>query len=111
MGSDPLIDREMPQWTKSMRRHEHFSQSIETEDLADAELDVQVDILKAMTAKTAESPLDMLLKLKLWESFVSPNGEIREDDVESQLILSVIRDLEGFLQTDGATMATYAQAS
>ncbi len=111
MGSDPLIDREMPHWTKSMRRHAHFSQSIETEDLADAELDVQVDILKAMTAKTAESPLDMLLKLKLWESFVSPNGEIGEDDVESQLILSVIRDLESFLQTDGGTMATYAQAS
>lgn len=111
MGSDPLIDREMPQWTKSMRRHAHFSQSIETEDLADAELDVQVDILKAMTAKTAESPLDMLLKLKLWENFVSPNGEIQEDDIESQLILSVIRDLESFLQTDGATMATYAQAS
>lgn len=111
MGSDPLIDREMPHWTKSMRRHAHFSQSIETEDLADAELDVQVDILKAMTAKTAESPLDMLLKLKLWESFVSPNGEIGENDVESQLILSVIRDLESFLQTDGGTMATYAQAS
>ena len=111
MGSDPLIDREMPHWTKSKRRHAHFSQSIETEDLADAELDVQVDILKAMTAKTAESPLDMLLKLKLWESFVSPNGEIGEDDVESQLILSVIRDLESFLQTDGGTMATYAQAS
>ena len=111
MGSDPLIDREMPHWAKSMRRHAHFSQSIETEDLADAELDVQVDILKAMTAKTAESPLDMLLKLKLWESFVSPNGEIGDDDVESQLILSVIRDLESFLQTDGGTMATYAQAS
>ena len=111
MGSDPLIDREMPHWTKSMRRHAHFSQSIETEDLADAELDVQVDILKAMTAKTAESPLDMLLKLKLWESFVSPNGEIGKDDVESQLILSVIRDLESFLETDGGTMATYAQAS
>ena len=111
MGSDPLIDREMPHWTKSMRRHAHFSQSIETEELADAELDVQVDILKAMAAKTAESPLDMLLKLKLWESFVSPNGEIGEDDIESQLILSVIRDLESFLETDGGTMATYAQAS
>jgi hypothetical protein len=111
MGSDPLIDREMPQWTKSMRRHAHFSQSIETEDLADAELDIQVDILKAVTAKTAESPLDMLLKLKLWASFVSPNGEIDENDIESQLVLSVIRDLESFLQTDGGTMATYAQAS
>lgn len=111
MGSDSLIDRELPQWTKSKRRHAHFSQAIETEDLADAELDVQIDILKAMTAKTSESPLDMLLKLKLWESFVSPNGEIGEDEFESQLILSVIRDLEAFLQSDGATMATYAQAS
>lgn len=111
MGSDPLIDREMPQWTKSLRRHAHFSQSIETEELADAELDIQVDILKAMTAKAAESPVDMLLKLKLWESFVSPNGEIREDDIESQLILSVIKDLEAFMQSGGGSMATYAQAS
>ncbi|MCR9080563.1 MAG: hypothetical protein NXH78_15820 [Hyphomonadaceae bacterium] len=111
MGSDPLIDREMPQWTKSLRRHAHFSQSIETEEMADAELDIQVDILKAMTAKAAESPVDMLLKLKLWESFVSPNGEIREDDIESQLILSVIKDLEAFMQSGGGSMTTYAQAS
>ena len=111
MGPDPLIDRELPQWTKSMRRHAHYAQSIETEDLADAELDIQVDILKAMTAKSAQSPADMLLKLKLWESFVSPNGEIGEDDIEAQLILSVIRDLEAFMQTGGGSMATYAQAS
>lgn len=111
MGTDRLIDREMPQWTKSMRRHAHFSQSIETEELADAELDIQVDILKAMSAKAAESPLDMLLKLKLWESFVSPNGEIDEADIESQLILSVIKDLESFIETGGESMATYAQAS
>ena len=111
MGSDPLIDRKMPQWTKSMRRHAHFSQSIETEEMADAELDIQVDILKAMTAKAAESPADMLLKLKLWESFVSPNGEIGEEEIESQLILSVIRDLEAFMNSTGGSMATYAQAS
>lgn len=111
MGPDSLIDRELPQWTKSMRRHAHYAQSIETEDLADAELDIQVDILKAMTAKSAQSPADMLLKLKLWESFVSPNGEIGEDDIEAQLILSVIRDLEAFMQTGGGSMATYAQAS
>ena len=111
MGSDPLIDREMPQWTKSMRRRAHFSQSIETEEMADAELDIQVDILKAVTAKAAESPADMLLKLKLWENFVSPNGEIGEDDIESQLVLSVIRDLEAFMNSSGGSMATYAQAS
>ncbi len=111
MGTDRLIDREMPQWTKSMRRHAHFSQSIETEELADAELDIQVDILKAMSSKAAESPLDMLLKLKLWESFVSPNGELDEADIESQLILSVIKDLESFIETGGESMATYAQAS
>ncbi len=111
MGTDRLIDREMPQWTKSLRRHAHFAQSIETEELADAELDIQVDILKAMTAKSAESPVDMLLKLKLWESFVSPNGEIDPTDIESQLILSVIKDLESFLETGGESMATYAQAS
>ena len=56
MGSDPLIDREMPQWTKSMRRRAHFSQSIETEEMADAELDIQMDILKAVTAKAPTSP-------------------------------------------------------
>ena len=111
MGTDRLIDREMPQWTKSMRRHAHFSQSIETEELADDELDIQVNILKAMTSKTAESPADMLLKLRLWESFVSPNGEIDEDNIEAQLILSVIRDLESFMNTNGGSMATYAQAS
>lgn len=111
MAPDSLIDRELPQWTKSMRRHAHYAQSIETEELADAELDIQVDILKAMTAKAAESPADMLLKLKLWESFVSPNGEIGEDEIESQLILSVIRDLEAFMQSGGSSMATYAQAS
>jgi hypothetical protein len=111
MGTNRLIDREMPDWTKSMRRRAHYSQSLETEELADAELDIQVDILKAMTAKAAESPLDMLLKLKLWENFVSPNGEIEESDIESQLILSVIKDLESFLNSDGASMATYAQAS
>ena len=111
MGTDRLIDREMPQWTKSVRRHAHFSQSIETEELADDELDIQVDILKAMSAKAAESPLDMLLKLKLWESFVSPNGEIDDTDVEGQLILSVIKDLESFIESGGESMATYAQAS
>ena len=111
MGTDRLIDQELPQWTKSMRRHAHYAQSLETEELADKELDVQIEILKSLTEKTAESPLDMLLKLKLWESFVSPNGEIDETDIESQLIRSVIKDLEGFLETSGASMATYAQAS
>ena len=111
MGTNRLIDREMPDWTKSMRRRAHYSQSLETEELADAELDIQVDILKAMTAKAAESPLDMLLKLKLWENFVSPNGEIEESDIESQRILSVSKDRESFLNSDGASMATYAQAS
>lgn len=111
MGSNSLIDREMPQWTKSMRRHAHFAQSIETEELADAELDVQVDILKALANKPAASPVDMLLKLKLWESFVSPDGEIGEDEIEAQLILSVIRDLEAFMESGGSSMATYAQAS
>jgi len=111
MRNDGLIEREMPQWTTSQRRHAQFSKSIETEELADAELDTQVDILKAMTAKAAESPLDMLLKLKLWESFVSPNGEIDASDIEGQLILSVIKDLESFLETGGGSMANYAQAS
>ena len=111
MGTDGLIEREMPQWVKSMRRHAHFAQSLETEELADAELDVQVDMIQALSAKTAESPLDMLLKLKLWESFSAPNGDTSEFSVEAQLILSVIKDLESFIESGGGSMATYAQAS
>ena len=111
MGTDGLIERELPQWVKSMRRHAHFAQSLETEELADAELDVQVDMISALSAKTAESPLDMLLKLKLWESFSAPNGNIEDLSVEAQLILSVIKDLESFIESSGGSMATYAQAS
>ena len=111
MGTEGLIERELPQWVKSMRRHAHFAQSLETEDLADAELDVQVEMIEALSAKSAESPLDMLLKLKLWESFSAPNGNTDDLGVEAQLILSVVKDLESFIESSGGSMATYAQAS
>ena len=107
MGTEKLIDRELPQWTKSMRRHAHFAQSIETEELADAELDVQLGIIDALSSKPAESPLDILLKLKLWESYVAPDGNVELPNDEAKLILSVITDLEAFLDTGGASMATY----
>lgn len=108
MGTDRLIEREMPQWIKSMHRHAHFSQSLETEEQADAELDVQVEMIAAVSAKPAQSPTDMLLKLKLWESFTAPDAE---HSIETRLILSVISDLESFVETDGSSLATYAQAS
>lgn len=107
MGTEKLIDRELPQWTKSVRRHEHFAQSIETESLADAELDVQLGIIDALSAKPAASPIDMLLKLKLWESYVAPDGNVELLNEESKLIMSVITDLESFVDTGGASMATY----
>lgn len=107
MGTEKLIERELPQWTKSVRRHIHYAQSIETEALADAELDVQLDIIEAISAKPATSPLEMLLKLKLWESYVAPDGNQSELTDEAQLILSVIGDLEAFVDTDGASLATY----
>lgn len=110
MGTDKLIDRELPQWTKSVRRHAHFSQSIETEELADAELDVQLGIIDAISAKPAASPVDMLLKLKLWENYVAPNGDHEQLSDEAKLILSVMSDLEAFVDTDGASMATYQSA-
>ena len=110
MGIDKLIERELPQWTKSVRRHVQFAQSIETEELADAELDVQLEIIEAISAKPAASPLDMLLKLKLWESYVAPDGNHSELAEETQLILSVIADLESFVDTDGASLATYQDA-
>lgn len=107
MGTDKLIERELPQWVKSMRRHAHFAQSIETEELADAELEVQLGMIEAMSAKPALSPLDMLLKLKIWESFTAPDGNTALLSDEAQLILSVIRDLESFVDSDGGSMATY----
>ena len=107
MGTDKLIERELPQWVKSMRRHAHFAQSIETEELADAELEVQLSMIEAMSAKPALSPLDMLLKLKVWESFAAPDGNTALLSDEAQLILSVIRDLEAFVDSDGGSMATY----
>ncbi|MEL7541292.1 MAG: hypothetical protein AAGJ51_10345, partial [Pseudomonadota bacterium] len=110
MGTDRLIDRELPQWTKSVRRHAHFAQSIETEELADAELEVQLNIIDALSDKGASSPLEMLLKLKLWESFVAPDGDHTQLPPETQLILSVIGDLEAFVDTDGASMASYQSA-
>ncbi|MEM9179102.1 MAG: hypothetical protein AAGA89_05295 [Pseudomonadota bacterium] len=110
MGTDRLIDRELPQWTKSVRRHAHFAQSIETEELADAELEVQLNIIDALSDKAASSPLEMLLKLKLWESFVVPDGDHTLLPPEAQLILSVIGDLEAFVDTDGASMAAYQSA-
>ncbi len=110
MGTDKLIDRELPQWTKSVRRHAHFAQSIETEELADAELDVQLSIIDALSEKAATSPLEMLLKLKLWESYVSPDGDRTNLPPETQLIFSVLSDLEAFVDTDGASMAAYQEA-
>lgn len=107
MGTDKLIDRELPQWTKSIRRHAHFAQSIETEELADAELDVQLSIIDGLSDKPATSPLEMLLKLKLWESFVTPDGDETHLPQEAQLILSVIRDLETFVDTGGVSMLSY----
>eukprot|EP00903_Cladosiphon_okamuranus_P003074 g3072.t1 len=110
MGTDKLIDQELPQWTKSVRRHAYFAQSIETEEMADAELDVQLNIIDALSRKPASSPLDMLLKLKLWESYVSPDGDLENMPPESELIRSVIGDLEAFVDTAGASMASYGAA-
>jgi len=110
MGIDKLIDQELPQWTKSVRRHAHFAQSIETEELADAELDVQLSIIDGLSDKPANSPLEMLLKLKLWEAFVVPDGDETQLPPEAQLILSVIRDLETFVESDGASMLSYGTA-
>ena len=110
MGINNLIDRELPQWTKSVRRHAHFSQSIEPEELADAELDLQLSIIDALSDKAATSPTDMLLKLKLWESYVAPNGDHTNQPTEAQLIFSVINDLEAFVDTRGASMVEFEHA-
>lgn len=110
MGTDRLIERELPQWAKSVRRHAHYAQSLETEDLADAELDVQLEIIDAMSAKPSESPLDMLLKLKVWENFVAPDGDFGDASSEARLILSVIQDLERFADSAGGSMANYGQS-
>ena len=107
MGTEKLIEQEMPQWIKSLRRHAHFAQSIETEELADAELEVQLGIIEAMSAKPASGPVDMLLKLKIWESYVAPGGNQTELPEEAKLIMSVIRDLEAFVDTKGGSMASY----
>ena len=107
MGADKLIEQELPQWVKSQRRHAHFAQSIETEELADAELDVQLNMIQAISEKQAASPLDMLLKLKVWESFTAPENNQELLPPEAELILSVIKDLESFVATDGASMADY----
>ncbi|MEL7109172.1 MAG: hypothetical protein AAGJ68_05970 [Pseudomonadota bacterium] len=109
MGTDKLIDQELPQWTKSVRRHAYFAQSIETEEMADAELDVQLNIIDALSQKPANSPLDMLLKLKLWESYVAPDGDLENLPPEAELIRSVIGDLEAFVDTAGASMASYGE--
>ncbi|MEM6652917.1 MAG: hypothetical protein AAGA72_04265 [Pseudomonadota bacterium] len=110
MGTDSLIDRQLPQWTKSVERHAQFAQSIDTEELADAELDVQLSIIGAISAKPAQSPIDMLLKLKLWESYVAPDGNLDHMPAEAKLIQSVIADLEAFVDSAGAEMATYPDA-
>jgi len=107
MGTEKLLEQEMPQWVKSLRRHAHFAQSIETEEMADAELDIQLEIIAAMSEKPAASPLDMLLKLKIWQSFAAPEGNLDELSDEAQLIFSVISDLEAFVDSDGASFATY----
>lgn len=107
MGTEKLIEQELPQWVKSMRRHAHFAQTIETEELADAELEVQLGMIDAISAKQANGPVDMLLKLKVWESYVSPDENHAELPSEAKLILSVIRDLEAFVDTNGGSMATY----
>ena len=107
MGTEKLLEQEMPQWVKSLRRHAHFAQSIETEEMADAELDIQLEIIAAMSEKPATSPLDMLLKLKIWQSFAAPEGNLDELSDEAQLILSVISDLEAFVDSDGGSIATY----
>ena len=107
MGTEKLIERELPQWVKSVHRHAHFAQSIETEELADAELEVQLGMIDAISAKPALGPGDMLLKLKVWENYVSPNGDVSDLPAEANLILSVIRDLEAFVDTDGGSMASY----
>ena len=109
MGTNNLIARELPQWTKSQRRHAHFAKSLETEELADAELDIQLEIINAVSNKPASGPLDILLKLKLWQSSVFPNGDDSDGNSETQLILSAIKDLESFLASDGASMADYGQ--
>lgn len=110
MGTEKLIERELPQWVKSIRRHAHFAQAIETEELADAELDVQLGMIDAMAAKPANGPVDILLKLKIWESYVAPNGSQDDLPEEAKLIFSVIRDLEAFVDTNGGSMATYPGA-
>lgn len=107
MGTEKLIERELPQWVKSVHRHAHFAQSIETEELADAELEVQLGLIDAISAKPAMGPVDMLLKLKVWENYVAPNGAQADLPAEANLILSVIRDLEAFVNTDGGSMASY----
>ncbi|MFN3214066.1 MAG: hypothetical protein ACE37M_13260 [Henriciella sp.] len=107
MGTEKLIEQELPQWVKSVRRHAHFAQSIETEELADAELEVQLGMIDAISAKQALGPVDMLLKLKLWENYVAPNGNTTDLPSEANLILSVIRDLEAFVDTQGGSMASY----
>lgn len=107
MGAEKLIERELPQWIKSQRRHAHFAQSIETEELADAELDVQLNMIEAISAKPATSPLDMLLKLKVWESFSASDADQDMLPPEARLILSVIGDLEAFIETSGASMFDY----
>ena len=100
MSNSERIDTRASDWLQAETRRRRYAQSLETEELADLELDNQLRFIKDVASVRSGSFEDILVKLSLWKQAAFPEGtDLQENDPEHILVFSAILDLQAFVES------------
>ena len=100
MSNSERIDTHASDWQQAETRRRQYAQSLETEELADLELDNQLRMINEIASVRSGSFEDVLAKLSLWKRATFPEGtDLRENGPEHVLVFSAIRDLQVLVES------------
>ena len=100
MRNSERIDTHASDWLQAEARRRQYSQSLETEELADLELDHQLHLITEIASVRSGSFEDVLAKLSFWKQAAYPEGtDLQEHGPEHVLVFSAIRDLQALVES------------
>lgn len=101
MKNSKTIDTYRSHWLKADARKRKYAQELDTEDLADSELENQLNLIKDIATVRSDSFEDVLVKLKLWKEALFPEGtDIQEINPEHVLAFSAMQDIDVLLRCE-----------
>ncbi len=100
MSNSERIDTGALDWQQAETRRREYAQSLETEELADLELDKQLHLITKVASIRSGTLEDVLVKLCLWKQAAFPDGsDLQENGPEHVLVFSAIRDLQALVES------------